>query len=463
MRTLIENGTLVTGADLLRADLLIEGEAVGLVGIGLARRVGPVDRVVDATGLYVLPGGVDVHTHLSLSTAQTVSTDDFETGTRAAAFGGTTTILDFAAQPKGGTLAQGLAERHAQARGKACIDYGFHMVVREVTRATLAQMDLLVREEGVSSFKVFMAYPGLYQLDDASILRALQQARDSGALILAHAENGGAIDVLVAQALARGETAPRFHALTRPAALEAEATGRCLALAEVAKAPLYIVHLSSREALDRVREAREKGLPAFAETCPHYLFLTRQDLDREGFEGAKFVCSPPLREREDAEALWRGLALGHVQVVATDHCPFDFRGQKELGRAHFAAIPNGLPAIETRLSLLWDGGVRGGRFDVQRFVQLTSTAPARLFGLYPKKGSLLPGADADVVVWDPQRTVSLDQGDLHMRVDYSPYEGRRALGGPRLVFARGELLVDGGEWLGSAGRGHFLRRGRSGA
>jgi len=462
MRTLIKNGTLATGSDLAQADLVIEGETIALLGLDLAARAGPFDRVVDAAGLYVLPGGVDVHTHLELDTGATVSTDDFATGTRAAAFGGTTTIIDFAAQPKGGTLAEGLRRRHEEARGKACIDYGFHMVVREVTAGTLAEMDALCRGEGVTSFKLFTAYPGVYQVDDGALLRAMQQARASGGMILVHAENGHAIEVLVEQALARGEAAPRFHALTRPAVLEAEATGRCIALAEVAQAPLYVVHLSAPEALARVREARERGLPVHAETCPQYLFLSRPELSRDGFEGAKFVCSPPLREPGDAEALWRGLSLGQLEVVATDHCPFDYAGQKERGRARFTAIPNGLPAIETRLPLLWDGGVRAGRFDVPRFVQLTSTGPARLFGLYPKKGALLPGADADVVVWDPERPVSLDQRDLHMRVDYSPYEGRRAVGGPRLVFARGELVVEDGAFRGRAGAGRYLRRGPSG-
>lgn len=461
MRTLIQNGAVATGSDLVRADLLIEGETVALLGRDLAGRSGPVDRLVDASGLYVLPGGVDVHTHLSLWTGSALSSDDFETGTRAAAFGGTTTLVDFATPLRGGSLRQALAERRAEAAGKACIDYGFHMVVRDVTPSALSEMEALVREDGVSSFKLFTAYPGVYQVDDASLLRALQRAGRIGALAMVHAENGGAIEVLVEQALARGDTEPRCHPLTRPAVLEAEATGRCIALAEVADAPIYFVHLSSREALARVRSARQRGLRVFAETCPHYLFLTQQDLERAGPEGAKLVCSPPLRESDDADALWRGLALGELQAVATDHCPFDFSGPKQLGRASFAEIPNGLPAVETRLSLLWDGGVRTGRLSVPRFVHLTSTAPAQLFGLYPRKGTLMPGSDADVVLWDPSRPTSLDAKSLHMRVDYSPYEGLRLLGGPRQVFARGELIVDGETWLGRAGSGRFIPRGPS--
>ncbi len=463
MRTLIHNGTLATGTDLVRADLLIEGETVALLGRELEGRVGPVERRVDASGLYVLPGGIDVHTHLSLWTGAALSSDDFETGTRAAAFGGTTTVLDFAAQARGVPLRKALAERRAQADGKACVDYGLHMALREVTADAVSEMEALAREDGVSSFKLFTAYPGTYQVDDGAVLRALQQARRVGAMVMVHAENGGAIEVLVEQALARGEVAPRFHALTRPAALEAEATRRCIALAEVAKAPLYVVHVSCREALEHIAAARRAGLPVFAETCPQYLFLTQEDLEREGADGGKLVCSPPLRSRADNDALWRGLALGDLQVVATDHCPFDFCGAKQLGRESFAKIPNGLPGIEARLSLVWDGGVRTGLFDVRRFVDRTSTGPARLFGLYPKKGALLPGSDADVVVWDPSLERSLDAKRLHMRVDYSPYEGRRALGGPRLVFARGELIVDGDAFLGRAGAGRFLKRGPSGA
>jgi dihydropyrimidinase len=457
MRTLIQNGTLATASDLFRGDLLIEDETIAMVGVGLADRVGPVDQVIDATGRYVMPGGIDPHVHLDLPCGAATSSDDFETGTRAAAFGGTTTIIDFAAQERGGTLRAGLDAALRLAEGKAAIDYAFHMTMRSITDESLAEMDELVRE-GVPSFKLFTAYPGNYMLDDGAIFRALQRTAGNGGLVLMHAENGPVIDVLVQQALARGETAPRFHALTRPARLEAEATGRCVALAEVAGAPLYIVHLSSRQALEEVRRARGRGLPVWAETCPQYLFLSQRDIEASGFEGAKVVFSPPVRDPGDAEHLWRGLALGDLALVGTDHCPFFFAGQKDLGREVFTKIPNGLPAIETRLLLLWDAGVRGGRFDVNRFVELTSTAPAKIHGLYPRKGTLVPGSDADVVVWDPERKVSLDAARLHMRTDYSPYEGRTVLGGPEKVFSRGELIVDGERWCGRAGAGRFLRR-----
>jgi dihydropyrimidinase len=457
MRTLIRGGTVVTGSDLFPADLLIEDETILAVGQDLAR-ASACDRSFDAQGKYLLPGGVDPHVHLELRMdSGVVSSDDFETGTRAAAFGGTTTVIDFAAQPKGGTLRAGLAERHREAFGKACVDYGFHMVLRSASAATLAEMDEVCADEGVSSFKLFTAYPGNYQLDDGSILRVLQRSAGNGALVLVHAENGPAIDVLVEQALARGEVAPRFHALTRPPRLEAEATGRCIALAEVAGAPLYVVHLTASEALAAVREARLRGLPILAETCPQYLCLSTKDIEAPGFEGAKVVFSPPVRAPGNEEHLWRGLALGDLAAVGTDHCPF-FLKQKELGQARFTDIPNGAPSIETRLLLLWDQGVRQGRIDLNRFVELTSTAPAKIFGLYPKKGSLAPGADADVVVWDPARKQSLSWQALHMRTDYSPYQDWTVTGSPALVFSRGELLVDGDRFLGKAGRGRFLKR-----
>lgn len=457
MRTLIQGGTVATGSDLFVSDVLLDGEAVAAVGVDLGR-LGPFDRTVDARGKLVMPGGVDPHVHLQLTMGNgMVSSDDFETGTRAAAFGGTTTVIDFAAQPKGGSLAAGLAERHREAAGRAVIDYGFHMTVRSATTEALAELDEMVQREGVTSFKLFTAYPGFYQLDDGSILRVLQRTRQNGGLVCVHAENGPAIQVLVEQALERGETAPRFHALTRPARLEGEATSRCIALAEVAGAPLYVVHLTARESLEPVREARLRGQTVWAETCPQYLFLSQRDL--EAADGAKVVFSPPVRATGNEEHLWRGLALGDLATVGTDHCPFLFEGQKNKA-SRFTEIPNGLPGIETRLMLLWAEGVKKGRFDVNRFVQLVSTEPAKIFGLYPKKGALVPGADADVVVWDPERTQSLSASALHMRTDYSPYEGRTVKGAPSLVFSRGEAIVEDGRWLdaGRAGRGRFLKR-----
>src|SRR5512139_1045545 len=459
MTTLVRNGRVVTASESYDADLYVDGGRVALVGQGLSL---PADTVVDASGCLVLPGGIDVHTHLDMPAGDLTSADDFETGTRAAAFGGTTTVVDFATPEPGESLLAALETWRHRADGKAVVDYGFHMAVREVGDKTLAEMARLVREEGVTSFKLYLAYPGVLQVDDASFFRALLGARECGALTLVHAENGGVIDVLVRRALARGDTAARFHALTRPPETEAEATARAIAMATMAGAPLYVVHLSCAAALAHVTAARDRGLPVHAETCPQYLFLSAADYDRPGFEGARYVMSPPLREASDQEALWRGLAGGDLEVVATDHCPFTL-AEKARGRHDFSRIPNGAPGIETRMMLLWDGGVGAGRIDAQRFVELTATAPARLFGLWPRKGTIAVGSDADLVVWDPEREVRLSAETLHMRVDYSPYEGRVVRGGPVVVLSRGEVLVDHGEWKGRSGRGQFLKRAHGAA
>jgi dihydropyrimidinase len=451
---LVRNGRVVTASDSCEADVFVDGGRVALVGQGLSL---PADTVLDASGCLVLPGGIDVHTHLDMPAGELTSADDFETGTRAAAFGGTTTIVDFATPEPGESLLSALDTWRRKAEGKAAVDYGFHMAVREVGETTLAEMARLTRDEGVTSFKLYLAYPGVLQVDDAAFFRALLGARECGALTLVHAENGGVIDVLVKQALARGETAPRHHALTRPPEAEAEATARAIALAGMAGAPLYVVHLSCAAALAHVTAARDRGLPVLAETCPQYLFLSIADYDRPGFEGAKYVISPPLRQAADQEALWRGLAGGDLQVVATDHCPFTL-DDKERGRHDFSKIPNGGPGIETRMMLLWDGGVRAGRIDAQRFVELTAAGPARVFGLWPRKGTLAVGADADLVIWDPERETRLSAETLHMRVDYSPYEGRVVRGGPVVVMSRGDVIVDHGEWKGRPGRGQFLKR-----
>jgi dihydropyrimidinase len=454
MRTLIKGGTVVTAADQYRGDVLIEGEKISLIGTALDI---PADKTIDASGKYVLPGGIDVHTHLDMPFGGTTSADDFESGTVAAAFGGTTAVVDFAIQYRGQTLHHAFDTWMKKADGKAAIDYGFHMIMTEVTDQTEAEMDALVRQ-GVTSFKLFMAYPGVFMLDDASIFRALLRSGKNGGTICMHAENGGVIDVLVQRALAAGHTAPKYHALTRPARAEAEATHRAIALAEIADVPIYIVHLSAAEALDMVTAARDRGLPAYAETCPQYLFLSYDNYEEPGFDGAKYVMSPPLREKKKQDQLWRGLAFNDLQAISTDHCPFCMKEQKELGKNDFSKIPNGAPGIETRMSLVYDGGVRSGRLSLNRFVELTSTSPAKIFGLFPRKGTIAPGSDADIVVFDPNRTVTLSARTLHMKVDYNPYEGRQVTGAADTVLSRGRLVIENGKFVGKAGAGSFIKR-----
>ena len=459
MRTLIKGGTIVNADATSRADVLIDDEKVALIGAALDVAA---DRVIDATDKWVIPGGIDVHTHMELPFGGTFAKDTFETGTRAAAFGGTTTIIDFAVQPSGGTLRQGLDEWHAKADGNACIDYGFHCIVSDMRDDLLKEMDGLV-DDGVTSFKLFTAYPGVFYSDDAKIFKALKQTAANGGLIMMHAENGPVIDAVAADLVAQGVTEPIGHGLARYSVFEGEATNRVLRLAQAAKAPVYFVHMSAREAVDALRRAQDEGLPAFAETCPQYLFLSLDDL-RHGFEGAKFVCSPPLRDRAEChqEALWQGLQRGNLALVGTDHCPFDFHGQKELGRGDFRKIPNGLPGVEERVDLMHDGGVVSGRFTANRWVELISTAPARLFGL-AHKGAVAVGFDADLVIYDPTRKHTLSAQTHHMNVDYSCYEGREVVGGADVVLSRGTVIVENGKWLGKAGHGRFIKRERSAA
>ena len=455
MKTLIRGGTVVTATDLYRGEVLIEDEKIAAIATSFDGA--SVDRTIDASGKYVIPGGIDVHTHLDMPFGGTTSADDFESGTVAAAHGGTTSIVDFAIQYRGQTLRHALETWAEKAGGKAAIDYGFHMIVTELTDAVEKEMDALVRE-GVTSFKLFMAYPGVFMLDDATIFKALLRTGENGGTICMHAENGGVIDVLVKKALAEGKTAPRYHALTRPARAEGEATHRAIALAEMAGVPIYIVHLSASEALEMVTEARDRGLPAYAETCPQYLFLSYDNYEEPGFAGAKYVMSPPLRPRETHARLWRGLAGGDLQAVSTDHCPFCMKEQKELGRDDFSKIPNGAPGIETRMSLVFDGGVRTGKISVNRFVELTSTSPAKIFGLFPRKGTVAPGSDADLVVFDPDKKTTLSAKTHHMRVDYNPYEGREVTGAAETVLSRGRVIVENGKFTGKAGAGSFLKR-----
>ena len=451
----IQNGIVATATDTYPSDIGISDGKIVALAQGLPAE--SAGRVLDAQGNYVFPGGIDVHTHLDMPFGGTKSSDDFETGTVAAAFGGTTTLIDFAIQYKGQTLRTALDTWWKKAEGKAAIDYGFHCIITDLPDARLEEMKSLARE-GITSFKLFMAYPGVFMVEDALIFKAMLTASQTGSLICMHAENGGAIDVIVRRALAEGKTAPKYHALTRPTTAEAEATGRAIALAEMAGAPVYIVHLSCSEALERVREARDRGLHAYAETCPQYLFLSIDNFDVPGFEGAKYVFTPPLREKWHQEKLWAGLAGDQLQAVSTDHCPFCYKEQKELGKDDFTKIPNGGPGIEHRLSLLFTGGVHGRRFSVNRFVELVSTNPAKLFGLYPRKGTIAVGSDADLVIFNPNQEHVISAKTHHMRVDYSMFEGIEVKGVARQVLSRGRLVVDENKFVGRAGQGQFLKR-----
>src|SRR6202047_1867627 len=453
--TIITNGRVVTASDTYASRVAIGNGRI--VAIGQSLPPENASRIIDAAGKYVLPGGIDVHTHLDMPFGGTTSSDDFETGTRAAAFGGTTTLIDFAIQYKGQTLRTAFDTWMQKASSKAVCDYAFHCIITELADAQLDEMNALVRE-GVTSFKLFMAYPGVFMLDDASIFKALRATAKNGGLVCMHAENGNAIDVMVQQALAEGKKAPKYHALTRPTTAEAEATSRAIALAEMAGAPVYIVHLSCNDALEKVREARDRGLPVYAETCPQYLYLSLENFDAPGFEGAKYVFTPPLREKWHQEKLWQGLAKDTLQVVSTDHCPFCFKEQKELGKDDFTKIPNGGPGIEHRLSLIYTGGVHGKRFSANRFVEIVATAPAKLFGLYPRQGTVAVGSDADLVIFDPNHEEVISAKTQHMRHDYSMVEGIHVTGVPKTVFSRGRPVIDAGKFVGRPGAGKFVRR-----
>jgi dihydropyrimidinase len=464
--TLIKNGTVVTATETMAADVLIDGEKVVAVAAH-GSQDWSANETIDAKGKYVFPGGIDVHTHMELPFGGTFASDSFETGTRAAAWGGTTTIIDFAVQVKGQSAMEGYEAWREKADGNVAIDYGLHMITGDINEQTLKEMDILV-DEGVTSFKMFMAYPGVFYSDDGEILRAMQKAAENGSTICMHAENGIAIDVFVEQALARGETDPIYHGIVRKSALEGEATNRAIVLAELTGAPLYIVHMSALEALDAVKQARDRGSNVFAETCPQYLFFSLDELGN-GFEGAKYVCSPPMRDRAAGhqEALWKGLATNDLQVVSTDHCPFCFDEhpelgvQKKLGVDDFSKIPNGMPGVEPRFEVMYHGGVNGGRIGLNRFVEIMATTPAKMFGLYPDKGTIAPGADADIVVFDPKKKHEISVKTQHMRVDYSAYEGMEVTGKVETVLSRGRVIVDGGEYKGSPGDGKYLKRGSS--
>ncbi|MGQ0837860.1 dihydropyrimidinase [Actinokineospora sp.] len=454
MRTLIRNGTVVNATGRLTADVLVDGETIAAVAApGLFTEA---DNIIDATGKYVIPGGIDAHTHMEMPFGGTSSNDTFATGTTAAAWGGTTTIIDFAVQARGTSLLSTLDKWHAKAGGHCAIDYAFHMIISEVDDNSLKEMAPCI-DAGVNSFKMFMAYPGVFYSTDGEILRAMQQATETGSMIMMHAENGIAIDQLVAQALAAGYGDPVHHGLTRPPELEGEATSRAIQLAKVTRAPLYIVHLSARHALAAVAEARNAGQNVFAETCPQYLYLSIEDMARPDFEGAKFVASPPLRPKDHQADLWRGLRTNDLSVVSTDHCPFCFKDQKELGRGDFSKIPNGMPGVEHRMDLLHQGVV-AGEISLERWVEISSTTPARMFGLHGRKGTVAPGADADIVVYDPAAKQTISALTHHMNVDYSAYEGMEITGKVDTVLSRGSVVIADGAFHGREGHGQFLKR-----
>ncbi len=458
MKTLIKNGRVITASDDYHADILIDGEIVTQIGVDLETAA---DKRIDASGKLVIPGAIDPHTHMELPFGGTFSSDDFETGTRAAAYGGTTSIVDFAVQSKGQTLQEGLDAWHGKASGKCAIDYGFHLICTKFEEGDAPQLQRIIAEEGVSSFKLFMAYPNVFLMDDATIYRVMKAAGPHGGLTMIHAENGVVINEIVRETLESGNVAPKYHASSRPPEMEAEAVHRVAELANMAKAPVYIVHVSCAEALNEVKAARDKGYMVHGETCTQYLFLDENCYDEPGFDGfagAKYVMTPPIRAKSNQEPLWDGLRNGSLELVSTDHCPFFLQGQKELGRGDFTKIPNGGPGIEPRLALVFAGAKSHG-FSLHRWVELTSTAAAKRFGMFPKKGTIAVGSDADIVIFDPLKPVTWGVAREHMNTDYSLFEGLQTVGDVETVLLRGKVILEGGKYVGSKGDGQFLKRG----
>lgn len=467
-RTLIQNGTVVNSTGTARADVLIDGEAIAavlapgsnLLGFDVAANV---DTVIDAAGKYVLPGGIDAHTHMEMPFGGTFASDTFETGTRAAAWGGTTSIVDFVVQYAGENVIDQFQLWHAKAAGNCAIDYGFHQILSDVQDSSLVAMDELL-DEGVSSFKLFMAYKGVFLSDDGQITKAMQKAASNGSMIMMHAENGGIIDLLVQQAIAAGNTSPLYHGLTRPWQAEEEATHRAIMIANLTGAPLYVVHVSAKQAVEQIAHARDTGQNVFGETCPQYLYLSLEEqLGAPGFEGAKWVCSTPLRSRAEGhqQHMWQSLRTNDIQMVSTDHCPFCMKDQKDMGIGNFSKIPNGIGSVEHRMDLLYQG-VLDKRISLERWVELTSTTPARMFGMYGRKGVLQPGADGDIVIYDPHGHTSIGMGKTHhMNMDYSAWEGFEIDGHVDTVLSRGKVIVDGNQYLGAKGDGRYFKRGLS--
>jgi dihydropyrimidinase len=459
MSILIKGGRIVTAADDYVADLFIEDETITLIGSSLDQAA---DRVIDATGKYVLPGGVDPHTHLDMPFGGTVTIDDVESGQTSAAFGGTTCHVDFIIQPRGATFAEALEEWRGKANGKQVIDMGYHMAVTDLKSGGTLEELASLPEQGITSYKLFMAYKGALMVDDETLFRTMEVAAETGALVMVHAENGDAIDVLVKQALADGKTEPKYHALTRPPETEGEATNRAIQLARVAGAPLYVVHVSCAEAVDPIRTARDKGWDVWGETCTQYFFIDYTYLERPGFEGAKWVYTPPPRDKANQEVLWHAVRNDVLSAVSTDHCAFLWDGQKTLGEDDFSKIPNGGPGLENRLHMIHEFGVRDGRISLNRMVELLSTNPAKLFGLYPRKGTIAVGSDADVVVFDPEKRHTIAAATHHSKSDYNLFEGTEVTGTPELVLLRGNVLVENGDLVAEPGIGRFVARAKFG-
>jgi dihydropyrimidinase len=459
MKKLIKNGTVVTATDTYKAEILIEDGKITAIGKKLPAHGA---EMIDAKGCYVFPGGIDPHTHLDMPFGGTITKDDFESGTIAAAFGGTTTVIDFCLTNKGVPLNKSIQTWHDKAKNKAVIDYGFHLMIGEINDDVIKQLDSVINEEGITSFKVFMAYKNVLQADDETLFRTLIAAKELGALVMVHGENGDVIDYLTKKALADGNTDPIYHALTRPPEVEGEATGRAATLTGLAGSQLYVVHVSCAEAVQKITEARNKGFDVWGETCPQYLVLDQTYLEKPDFEGAKYVWSPPLREKWNQDVLWNALKTGQLQTLGSDQCSFDFKGQKELGRGDFTKIPNGGPMIEDRLSILFSEGVKKGRISLNQFVDITSTRIAKLFGLFPKKGTIAIGADADIVIFDPNVNRILSVETHHMAVDYNAFEGMEVTGEPVTVLVRGEFVVRNKKFVGNPGSGQYVKRAKYG-
>ncbi|MFD2208221.1 dihydropyrimidinase [Virgibacillus halophilus] len=454
MKKIIKNGTIVTATDTYTADVLIENDKVQAIGQNISDIYA---EVIDASGCYVMPGGIDPHTHMDMPFGGTVTSDDFETGSIAAAHGGTTTFIDFCLTEKGKSLKSALKKWHAKSKDKAAIDYAFHLQIVEANENILHELPEVIEKEGVTSFKVFMAYKDVLQADDETLFQTLITAREHGGLVMVHAENGDVINYLTEKALEEGRTEPINHALTRPPELEGEATGRAAKLTALADSQLYVVHVTCKEAVEQIAAARSKGFRVYGETCPQYLVLDQSYLEKPGFEGAKYVWSPPLRDRSNQEILWNALKSGELQTIGSDHCSFNFKGQKELGKGDFSKIPNGGPFVEDRFSILFSEGVKKGRISLNEFVNLVSTNAAKLFGLFPQKGTIAPGSDADIVLFDPnvERTISVNTH--HMNVDYSALEGMQVTGEPVTVLSRGEYVIKNKHFVGAPGKGKYLK------